>query len=76
MIVSIKEKLTENKKIKKIIKKNISPEKIVISKLCMEDYSYIPIIDIIKNSNNMNDIIIKVIKELYFNPNKKENNIL
>lgn len=47
-----------------------------ISKFCMEDYSYIQIIDIIKNNSTMEDVMIEVVKQLYFNKNKKENNII
>lgn len=63
-----------NRKPSKIKKKE--KEKSAISRFCMEDYSYIPIIDIIKFSENMDDVIRRIIKDLYFDKNKIENNIV
>lgn len=63
-----------NQKSTKIKKKD--KDKKTISKFCMEDYSYIQIKDIIKFSDNMDMVMCQIIKELYFNKNKKENNIV
>lgn len=63
-----------NQKSTKIKKKE--KDKKTISKFCMEDYSYIQIKDIIKFSDSMDTVMCQIIKELYFNKNKKENNIV
>lgn len=63
-----------NQKSTKIKKKE--KDKKTISKFCMEDYSYIQIKDIIKYSDSMDIVMCKIIQELYFNKNKKENNIV
>lgn len=73
----IEKRMSDNiiRKEKKVKKCSAGHEK-KVSKFCMEDYTYIQIIDIIKNSNDMSDVMVEVIKDLYFNPNKKENHIV
>lgn len=73
----IEAKLSDNiiKKEKKVKKCTVVNEK-KVNKFCMEDYTYIQIIEIIKNSKNMTGVMQEVIKDLYFNPNKKENHIV
>lgn len=73
----IETKLSDNivRKEKKVKKLTTSNEK-KVSKFCMEDYTYIQIIDIIKNCTDMCEVMVEVVKDLYFNPNKKENHIV
>lgn len=79
LINTIESKIEEHytKKPRKIIKKQkVINEKINISKFCMEDYSYIKLTHIIKNNDSMNDVLQKIITELYFDQEKRQNHII